>query len=124
MRLDLGGTVRCTDGVFGELADIVIDPTTRRLTHLVVQPHGHHELGRLVPAGPAHREEGADATIVLDATIEAIRALDPVQESAYLRLGESPVEEPGWDIGVRGVLAMPYSEGGPGLGAGGPVDPD
>jgi sporulation protein YlmC with PRC-barrel domain len=38
MRLEIGERVRCTDGGYGELADIVIDPLKKRLTHLVVQP--------------------------------------------------------------------------------------
>ena len=37
MRLELGNPVRCSDGVFGELADVVIDPTTKHVTHLVVR---------------------------------------------------------------------------------------
>ena len=39
MRLDLGSAVHSADGVYGELADVVIDPLTRRVTHLVVEPH-------------------------------------------------------------------------------------
>jgi hypothetical protein len=31
-----------------------------------------------------------------------------VREAAYLRLGERPVEDPDWDVGVEDVLAMPY----------------
>ncbi len=124
MRLDLGGTVRCTDGVFGELADLVIDPTTRRLTHLVVEPHGRHDLARLVPVGLARAEDGDDCVIVLDGTLDAIGALEPVQESAYLRLGDFPVEDPAWDIGVREALALPYYTDPAGMGAIGPIDPD
>jgi sporulation protein YlmC with PRC-barrel domain len=36
--------VNCTDGPFGKLADIVIDSTKRRVTHLVVEPHGGEAL--------------------------------------------------------------------------------
>ena len=42
MRLELGSPVNCTDGPFGELADVVVDPTKRRVTHLVVDPDGDH----------------------------------------------------------------------------------
>ena len=38
MRLEIGNRVRCTDGAYGELADIVIDPLEKRVTHLVIQP--------------------------------------------------------------------------------------
>jgi hypothetical protein len=34
-----------------------------------------------------------------------------VHEAAYLRLGESPTEDPDWDVGVEDVLAMPYYTG-------------
>ena len=58
MRLEVGTSVRCTDGPLGELADIVIDPTQKRVTHLVVQPH--HKLGaaRLVPVDLAEAGDG------------------------------------------------------------------
>ena len=47
MRLELGARVDCADGTFGELADVVIDPTTKRVTHLVVQAKGA-AIGRTV----------------------------------------------------------------------------
>jgi sporulation protein YlmC with PRC-barrel domain len=37
MRLELGSRVDCTDESYGKLADVVIDPTSRRVTHLVVE---------------------------------------------------------------------------------------
>ena len=37
-----------------------------------------------------------------------IGGLEPVREAAYLRLGEFPVEDPDWDVGVQDLLAMPY----------------
>src|SRR6185503_11915135 len=63
VRLDLGSPVRCTDDAFGELADVVIDPTTRRVTHLVVQPHRQSEATRLVPVERARGGDEADGTI-------------------------------------------------------------
>ena len=50
MRLELGKHIHCTDGEVGELADVVVDPVKRRVTHLVVQPHGNLGPARLVPA--------------------------------------------------------------------------
>ena len=49
MRLEIGDRVRCTDGVYGELADIVIDPLEKRVTHLVVRPEQGEGGARLVP---------------------------------------------------------------------------
>jgi sporulation protein YlmC with PRC-barrel domain len=109
MRLDLGSPVRCEDGDLGELADVVVDPTTRRVTHLVIAPHEHgHELPRLVPVG---RARAVDAVIVLDLAIADFEALEPVHEVAYLRLGEFPVDDPEWDVGVEDMLALPYYQG-------------
>jgi sporulation protein YlmC with PRC-barrel domain len=98
--------VSCTDGRFGELSDLVIDPTAKRVTHLVVRPRNPSDLTQLVPvdrAQPAGKDE-----ICLDCTVEEAHAFEPVQEFAYLRLGETPVEDEKWDVGVEDVLAMPY----------------
>ena len=48
MRLELGRPVNCTDGPFGKLADVVIDPTKRRVMYLVVEPHDDHGKARHV----------------------------------------------------------------------------
>jgi sporulation protein YlmC with PRC-barrel domain len=108
MRLDIGCSVRCSDGDFGEISDVVIDPTTRRVTHVVVQPHDQQESALLVPAEWARASGARDAGITLDRTIAEIGGLEPVREAAYLRLGEFPVEDPDWDVGVQDLLAMPY----------------
>ena len=111
MRLDLGCPVRCTDDAFGELADVVIDPTTRRVTHLVVQPRRKTDPARLVPIERARGGEEADGTIVLDGTVADIGQLERVREAAYLRLGEFPVEDPDWEVGIEEMLAQPYYQG-------------
>src|SRR4051812_45202690 len=108
MRLELGTPVRCTDDTFGELADVVIDPISKRLTHVVIRPRDQEEQApRLVPVELA---EGSDegSEISLHCTVEEANRLEPVHEFAYLRLGESPVEDPDWDVGVEDVLALPY----------------
>jgi sporulation protein YlmC with PRC-barrel domain len=111
MRLELGKSVRAHDGdVVGELADIVIDPVQKRVTHLVVKPHDGPGEAHLVPvelAGP-----GDDGTeIVLRCTAEEARGMPNVETFAYLRLGgEAPVSDPDWDVGVTTVLAQPYYE--------------
>ena len=108
MRLELGSPVRCTDDVFGEVADIVIDPIRRRVTHIVVEPHHRHGLARLAPIELVDGGEDSDSGVSLRCTIEQLRRLEPVQEFAYLRLGEFPLNDPDWDVGVEDVLAQPY----------------
>jgi hypothetical protein len=110
MRLELGASVRCEDDVLGELADVVIDPTTKRVTHLVVQPHHDIAPARLVPIELAQVADGQE--ISLRCTVEEMHQLAPVHEFTYLRLGEFPVDDPDWDVGVQELLAMPYYEPG------------
>jgi len=117
VRLELGKPIRCTDGAFGELADVIVDPTTKRVTHLVAQPHKLDGVSRLVPielADPGEDGEG----LTLGCTIDEAEQLSPVQEQAFLRLGEHPVSDPDWDVGVQDVLAMPYYAGEYGASAG------
>jgi sporulation protein YlmC with PRC-barrel domain len=119
MRLDLGSSVQCTDAAFGELADVVVDPIARRVTHLVVAPHGHHEAARLVPI---ERARPAADGLALDYSIADVEALEPVQESAYMRAGERVVADPDWDIGAEDVLALPVYQELNGMGSA--IDPD
>ncbi len=111
MRLEIGNRVRCTDGVYGELADIVIDPLEKRVTQLVVQPEHHKGEARLVPIKLAKRGDGEQREIELECTLDEAQRFESVHEAAYLRLGESPAEDPDWDVGVEDVLAMPYYSG-------------
>jgi len=126
MRLELGKRIRATDEVFGELADVVIDPIANRVTHLVAKPSGGGS-ARLVPIELVEAGRDDEDEIRLRCTTEEIVALDDVEEVAYLRLGETPTSDPDWDVGIENVLALPYYEGSElmgvaGVGAMGEVD--
>jgi sporulation protein YlmC with PRC-barrel domain len=108
MRLEIGVRVRCTDGVYGELADIVIDPLEKRVTHLVVKPEQDEGGARLVPIQLAKSGDDTQREIELACTLGEAQEFESVHEGAYLRLGESPAEDPDWDVGIEDVLAMPY----------------
>jgi sporulation protein YlmC with PRC-barrel domain len=109
-RLVLRSPVDCADARFGELADVVIDPTTRCVTHLVVRPHKHPEDARMVPVAWASAD-GPEAAITLSATLAEVDRLDRVHETEYLRLGAFPVDDPDWDVGVEDLLGLPYYQG-------------
>jgi hypothetical protein len=47
----IGADARCTDGVCGKVARVVVDPVARAVSDLVVQPRHWPGLGRLVPVG-------------------------------------------------------------------------
>src|SRR5262249_38194006 len=78
MRLDLGCPARCSDAAAGELADVVIDPTRQRVTHLVIDLHDAHRLERLVPVELAYPDE-TSAALVLVCTIVELLHLPPVE---------------------------------------------
>jgi sporulation protein YlmC with PRC-barrel domain len=115
VKLELESPVRCIDGPFGELADVVIDPTRRRVTHLVVEPHPNGP-ACLVPIELVVHGDGRGTTLALRCTVEDARRLPLVQEFAYLRLGESPANDPDWDVGIENVLALPNYRGYAGFG--------
>ena len=108
MRLELGSRVNCTDEEFGELVDVVVDPATRTLTHLVVEPRRGDLIARLVPIDVAQTGSDASGAVELRLTAEEVRRLPPVHEVAYLRVGDVPVDDPEWDVGIQQVLAPPY----------------
>lgn len=109
MRLELGRPIHCSDREVGELADLVIDPTTRRVTHLVVRMHGHEGPARLVPVDLIENGGTAEG-IGLTCASEQMSALDTVEKFAYVRTGDFPVEDPRWDVGVSEMLMAPYYE--------------
>src|SRR5262245_64418184 len=90
VRLEIGSTVNCTDGPFGKLADIVIDPTKRRVTHLVVDSGGDHGKSKLVPIELVDTDAGESSGIGVRCSLEEAGRLKPVEEYAYLRIGDSP----------------------------------
>src|SRR5689334_25323974 len=126
MRLDLGSSVRCADGPAGELADIVIDPRTRRVTYLVVEPHDRKDQARLVPADRARDVPAEDGSISLDCTVNEIAQLEPVRRIAYMRLGERPEEDPDSDVGIEDIAVSPdyQSFGLDGVSVGAAIDYD
>lgn len=125
MRLDLDSPVVCSDGAFGELADVIIDPGTRRVTHLVVQQHDRHDSARLVPIDHARVPE--DGTIALDWTVAQVGELKTLETTAYLPLGQRPAEARESDVGIEEAFELPpnYALGVNALDAGfGPMDVD
>jgi len=119
MKLELGCPVACIDGPYGVLDDVVIDPISGKVTHLVVQREHRHDLARLVPI---ERADAADDGIKLGCTAAELDAFEHVQESSYLRLGKFPVADPDWEIGIEQVLGLPVYQDLDGMGT--VIDPD
>ena len=47
-QFTIGVTARCTDGVCGQVTQVVLDPIKDKITHLIVEPAHRQGLGRLV----------------------------------------------------------------------------
>ena len=45
----VGVQARCTDGLCGRVAQVVLDPIDDKVTHVIVEPEHRQGLGRLVP---------------------------------------------------------------------------
>ena len=77
----IGASVSCVDGAAGEVTRVVIDPVTRELTHLVVEPSGRRGLGRLVPLGLV---DATGREIRLRCTIAEFEKLDAAEETQFV----------------------------------------
>ena len=114
MRLKLGAPVYGVEGEIGVLADLVVDPRSRRVTHLVVEPRHHPALARLVPIDRAMHEDAGNGRVNLLCSVHELRKLPEVHELAYGRLYDFPVEDPDWEVGIAEVITLP-ADGIPGL---------
>ena len=115
MELSFGRSVNCKDGTFGKLADVVVDPATMRLTHLITSPPDAEP--RLIPIELADTAAGG-TDVALSCTLAATEELASVREYRDLQSAEETGADEDWDLGVEHVLALPYdTAGGLGLGA-------
>jgi len=106
MRLTGRTGVDAVDGPCGTVADIVVDPQHRRVTHLVVRPGGRHHAPRLVPieAVTAFAER-----VTLSWTRAELDAAAPVPHASLLAFGDWPVQTDGrWDPGVAPPFSWTY----------------
>src|SRR2546423_9876965 len=110
MRLEFGISVRCTDGKYGELADLIIDPATKHVTHLVVKPREPAGPTRMIPVDLVR--PGAEDELSLRCSKEQANKLDTPQDFAYFPEGGVPVSDPKWDVGVEDVVAPPLGPDG------------
>lgn len=82
VTLAIGAATACSDGFPGELKSLVVDPDTRAVTHLVVEPereHGTgHGLARLVLF---NHVDASTEPIMLRYTEAEFKDLDPAEET-------------------------------------------
>ena len=100
--LQLGVPVRCTDGRVGTLSDVVIDPSERRVSHIVVEaPNGD---ARLVPADLLLQGPAPGRAVFLSCSIEEVLHRATIRSfslgAADLRRGSIAVSLDGDEIGT------------------------
>ena len=98
VTLAIGAAAACRDGFRGELKGLVVDPQTRAVTHLVIEPEHAQGLARLVPLDHA---DAATDPIGLRYTEAEFKDLTPAEET----LAEFV---PGYEVPVQ---LLPPGEG-------------
>ena len=85
MTFRIGADASCTDGACGQVSRIIVNPVTREVTHLAVDPKHQHGPGRLVPVD------------LVDATTGQIRLRCSLAKFQTLRLAQETEGGPDLD---------------------------
>src|ERR1700726_4120589 len=110
VTLVIGAAAACRDGFPGELKCLVLDPRTRTVTHLVIEPgRGHAAAQGLARLGSPDEADATAEPIGLGYTEAEFKDLPPAEAT----LAEFV---PGYEVPVQ---LLPAGEGW--RGAGGPV---
>lgn len=101
MPFKIGAYANCADGAWGQVSRIIVNPITREVTHLAVDPQHRHGPGRLVPIDLIDATTGQ---IRLRCTLGEFQTLQPAQAG-----GSAPDLDPTGHLGnppnqVRWVL--------------------
>jgi sporulation protein YlmC with PRC-barrel domain len=90
----IGAEAGCVDGPCGKVRRVILDPATRAVTHLVIEPGHLSGRGRLVPLDLVDSTVGA---IRLRCTLADFDELEPAEETEMVEGYEV-------DLGVGGML--------------------
>jgi sporulation protein YlmC with PRC-barrel domain len=77
----VGGEAHCTDGVCGQVSRVVLDPVTRAVTHLVIDPRHRRARGRLVPIELIDTTRG---DVRVRCTLAEFGNLDPAEAPRFV----------------------------------------
>ena len=110
----LGARASCSDGVCGEVVRAILDPATKTVTHLVIEPRHRKADGRLVPV---ELVEAGAGEIRLRCSIAEFDRLDASEEIDLAEGldyggGYGPDAVTGYgNVGAMGVGASAYGMG-------------
>ena len=94
MDIPIDADVQCTDGVAGRSTYVVLNPVTRRVTHVVVKEDGFPRLERLVPVEMVAKS--SPRQIHLTCSQQGLHRLEAFIETEFLP-GELPYAAYGLD---------------------------
>lgn len=84
--LHIGAAVECADGPAGKLRQVIIDDTTDRVTHLVVDTHPRFGTTVLVPLAQVVRAN--HERVELSCSLDELQAMPRFEETVLLRPDE------------------------------------
>ena len=109
--LELGESVHCSNGTLGVLSDIVLEPLSRRITHLVVRPHEPLAPARLIPYELVLPDQ-PPGPLTLTCTAEEAQGMKSVRAVTATAVDGSLPEDPDWEVGVQDVQPVPHYDAG------------
>jgi uncharacterized membrane protein/uncharacterized protein YrrD len=83
-EIAIGATVVCSDGEFGKLTDVIVNPVRRRLTHVVVQERGGAARSLVVPVEQIGDFEASRQTVRLRCTLAEAAKLPEFYATHYV----------------------------------------
>lgn len=98
----VGIQASCSDGLCGEVSRMIIDPGTRRVTHLVIEPKHRRGPGRLVPVDLVDSTSGE---VRLRCTLAEFGNLDAAEETELVEGGGSGGMGP---VGMQTPMGIPH----------------
>ncbi len=106
MHARVGMPVDSTAGHWRELDDFVVDPTNWHVTHLVVQPHQHHERSHLVSVD---KVGSCGERLTLTLSPDDIDKIPEVEVTEFNRIERPETYGNGWISDAAAVSAWPYT---------------
>ena len=86
IEIPVNATVQCADGLYGTSTHVILNPHTRRVTHLVVKEQAFPHADHLVPVTLI--EESTPHFVRLRATRQELAALPPFTETEFVPLDQ------------------------------------
>lgn len=84
---------------WGQVANLIVDPMTKRLTHIVVESAARHSEARRVRLNQFRVDENRN--VLLNLAEDELRRLPHVRDSVHQRPSRPVLPGRDWDVGIR-----------------------